>query len=279
MDAPQMVGIAIGLGALGLMLIIIFFKSNIVLCQPNELVVIAGRTRKLADGSTIGYRVLRGGRGFKWPMVESVARLPLTSLPVELYIGKAMCQGMIPVVIEAKAMVKMAGREADGMDEAIERFLGKGADAVTKTAKQALDGALRGVFATMTPEKANADRLELARQAADNARTDLRRLGIVLDFLQIQEVSDEHGHLEAIGRKQTAAVQRDALIAEATAEAEAKTVAAEQRQVGREAEIQAAPIKRSSVPAWRGTLPVSPRKRNSRQSASIEASSGRKLTR
>jgi flotillin len=146
---------------------------------------------------------------------------------------------MIPVVIEAKAMVKMAGREADGMDEAIERFLGKGADAVTKTAKQALDGALRGVVATMTPEKANADRLELARQAADNARTDLRRLGIVLDFLQIQEVSDEHGHLEAIGRKQTAAVQRDALIAEATADAEAKTVAAEQHRVGREAEIQA----------------------------------------
>jgi flotillin len=64
MDSPQMVGIAIGLGALGLMLIIIFFKSNIVLCQPNELVVIAGRTRKLADGSTVGYRVLRGGRGF-----------------------------------------------------------------------------------------------------------------------------------------------------------------------------------------------------------------------
>ncbi len=239
MDSPQMVGIAIGLGALGLMLIIIFFKSNIVLCQPNELVVIAGRQRKLADGSTVGYRVLRGGRGFKWPMVESVARLSLTSLPVELYIGKAMSKGMIPLIIEAKATVKLAGREADGMDDAIERFLGKGPDAVTKTAKQALDGALRGVVATMTPESANADRLDLARQASENARVDLRRLGIVLDFLQIQEVSDEHGHLEAIGRKQNAAVQRDALIAEATAEAEAKTVAAAQRRVGREAEIEA----------------------------------------
>ena len=156
MDSPQMVGIAIGLGALGLMLIIIFFKSNIVLCQPNELVVIAGRQRKLADWSTVGYRVLRGGRGFKWPMVESVARLSLTSLPVELYIGKAMSQGMIPLIIEAKATVKLAGSEADGMDNAIERFLGKGPDAVTKTAKQALDGALRGVVATMTPRPARA---------------------------------------------------------------------------------------------------------------------------
>ena len=239
MDTPQMVGLAVGLGALALMLIIIFFKSNVVLCQPNELVVITGRQRKLADGTRVGYRVLRGGRGFKWPLVESVARLPLTSLPVELFIEKAMSQGMIPVTLEAKATVKLAGREADGMDEAIERFLGKGSDAVTKTAKQALDGALRGLVATMPPEDANANRLELGRNAADQARQDLRRLGIVLDFLQIQEVSDEQGYLEAIGRKQNAAVQRDALIAEAQADAEARTVAAEQKRVGREAEINA----------------------------------------
>ena len=152
METPQIVGIALGLGSLGLMLIIIFFKANIVLCQPNELVVIAGRRRKRADGSRVGYRVLRGGRGFKLPLVESVARLPLTSLPVELFIEKVMSRGMIPVTLEAKATVKLAGREADGMDEAIERFLGRGPDPVAKTAKQALDGALRGVVATMTPE-------------------------------------------------------------------------------------------------------------------------------
>ena len=239
MDNPQIVGIALGLGALGLMLIVIFFKANIVLCQPNELVVIAGRRRKLADGSSVGYRVLRGGRGFKWPLVESVARLPLTSLPVELFIEKVMSQGMVPVTLEAKATVKLAGREADGMDEAIERFLGKGPDPVAKTAKQALDGALRGVVATMKPEDANANRLDLAREASEKARADLRRLGIVLDFLQIQEVSDAQGYLESIGRKSNAAVQRDARIAEAKADAEARTVAAEQKRVGREAEIAA----------------------------------------
>jgi flotillin len=242
MEASQTIGIAIGLGAFAFLLLIIFFKANIVLCLPNELVVIAGRGRKLADGSTVGYRVLRGGRGFKWPLVESIARLPLTSLPVELVIGNAMAQGMIPVAIDAKATVKLAGREADGMDEAIERFLGKGPDAVTKTAIQALEGALRGVVATMSPEEANANRLELAAQAVERARADLRPLGIVLDFLQVQDVSDGQGYLEAIGRKRNAAVQRDARIAEAEAEAEARQVAAEQERVGREAEIAAAQI-------------------------------------
>ncbi len=239
MDTAQTVGIALGLGVLGVMFVIIFVKANIVLCQPNELLVIAGRTRKLADGSVAGYRVLRGGRGFKRPLLESVARLPLTSLPVELHIDKVMCQGMVPVTIAAKATVKLAGREEDGMDEAIERFLGKGPDAVAKTAKQALDGALRGVAATMTPEQANANRLELSKVSSENAREDLRRLGIVLDFLQIEEVSDDRGYLEAIGKKQNAAAQRDARIAEAMADAEARKVAAEQKRVGREAEIAA----------------------------------------
>ena len=120
MDTPQIIGIAIGLGVVALLLLIIFIKANIVLCQPNELVVISGRRRKLADGSMIGYRVLRGGRGFKRPLVETVGRLPLNSIPLELRIDNVMTEGMIPVSIDAKATVKLAGNEADGMDAAIE---------------------------------------------------------------------------------------------------------------------------------------------------------------
>ncbi len=239
MENAQLIGIAIFIGVIAFSAIIIFIKSNIVLCQPNELVVLAGRKRKLADGSKIGYRVLRGGRGFKRPMLESVARLSLNTIPIELTLARAMCSGMIPVSVEARASVKLAGQAEHGMDAAIERFLGKGAEAVTKAAKQALEGALRGVIATMTPEEANANRLKLASEATDNARRDLQRLGIVLDFLQIQEITDAEGYLQAIGRQRNAAVQRDARIAEATAEADARKVAAEQKLISREAEIAA----------------------------------------
>ncbi len=239
MENAQLIGIAIFIGVIAVLAIIIFIKSNIVLCQPNELVVLAGRKRKLADGSKIGYRVLRGGRGFKRPMLESVARLSLNTIPIELTLARAMCSGMIPVSVEGRASVKLAGQAEHGMDAAIERFLGKGAEAVTKAAKQALEGALRGVIATMTPEEANANRLKLASEAAETARRDLQRLGIVLDFLQIQEITDAEGYLQAIGRQQNAAVQRDARIAEATAEADARKVSAEQKRISREAEIAA----------------------------------------
>ena len=239
MENAQLIGIAIFIGVIAFSAIIIFIKSNIVLCQPNELVVLAGRKRKLADGSKIGYRVLRGGRGFKRPMLESVARMSLNTIPIELTLARAMCSGMIPVSVEGRASVKLAGQAEHGMDAAIERFLGKGAEAVTKAAKQALEGALRGVIATMTPEEANANRLKLASEAAEIARRDLKRLGIVLDFLQIQEITDAEGYLQAIGRQQNAAVQRDARIAEATAEADARKVSAEQTRISREAEIAA----------------------------------------
>jgi flotillin len=237
MDQAQIIGIAIGLGSLAALGLIGFIKANMVICQPNEIVILSGRRRKQPDGSRIGYRVLRGGRGFKWPFIESVARLPLNTQPVEIHLPKALCDGMIPVSLEGRANVKLAGRPEEGMDSAVERFLGKGVDAVTRTSQQVIEGALRGVVATVSPEEANAKRLEVADQVAERARDDLSRLGIVLDFVQIQSISDDQGYLEAIGRKRNAVVRRDARIAEAEAEAESRRVAADQQRIGREAEI------------------------------------------
>lgn len=237
MDQAQLIGIALGLGILAVFLIIIFIKSNMVICQPNEVVVLAGRKRKLADGTVVGYRVIRGGRGFKRPFVESVKRLPLTTRTIDIHLSKVLCAGMIPVNIEGRANVKLAGREEEGLESAIERFLGKGTEAVDKTAKQVLEGSLRGIIAAVSPEEANVGRLEIARQVATRAREDLSPLGIVLDFFQVQSITDDEGYLEAIGRKRNAEVIRDARIAEAEADAEARQVAAEQTRLGREAEI------------------------------------------
>jgi len=239
MDQAQIIGIAVGLGGLAILGLIGFIKANMIICQPNEIVVLSGRQRKQADGTRVGYRVLRGGRGFKWPFIEAVARLPLNTQPVEIHLPKALCEGMIPVSVEGRASVKLAGRAEDGLDSAVERFLGKSIDAVSRTSQQVIEGALRGVVAAVSPEEANAKRLELADQVAERARTDLSRLGIVLDFVQIQSIADDQGYLEAIGRKRNAVIRRDARIAEAEAEAESRRVTAEQQRLGRGAEIAA----------------------------------------
>lgn len=237
MDSAQFIGIAIFLGVIAILLIIAFIKYNVVLCRPNEIVIISGRQRKGPDGEKIGYRIIRGGRGFKWPFIESVSRLSLNSRSIKINLGKVLCSGMIPVDIEGRANIKLAGRSQDGMENAIERFLGKSEDTIDKTAQQVIEGNLRGILADYSPEKANTQRIEVMKQTAIQAREELKKLGIVLDSFQILSISDDHGHLEAIGRKRNAEVLRDARVAEARAEAEARQVTAEQKKIGREAEI------------------------------------------
>jgi flotillin len=238
MDTAQIIGIAIFLGVIAIILLIIFIKSNVIVCHPNEIVIISGRKRKSAEGKTLGYRVIRGGRGFKWPFIESVSKLPLTSRTIKVNPEKVLCSGMIPIDIEGRANIKLAGRVENGLDNAIERFLGKSEDVIDKTAQQIIEGNLRGVIAGVTPEEANTNRINLVKSAVQNSRNELNQLGIVLDSFQVLSISDEHGHLEAIGRKRNAEVIRDAKVAEAKANAEARTVDAQQNKVGREAEIK-----------------------------------------
>lgn len=238
MENVQIVGIAIFLGVIGLMLLIAFISTNVVICRPNEIVIISGRQRKGPDGNKIGYRVIRGGRGFKWPFIETVNRLSLNTRTIKVNLNKVLCAGMIPVELEGKANIKLAGRSDEGMENAIERFLGKPEENIDKTAQQIIEGNLRGILASYSPEAANTGRIDVMRTTSQQAKVELLNLGIVLDSFQILSIYDEHGHLEAIGRKRNAEVMRDARVAEAKAEAEAKQVAAEQKLIGREAEIK-----------------------------------------
>ncbi|MCB9641143.1 MAG: hypothetical protein H6727_19755 [Myxococcales bacterium] len=235
----QTLGLLIALGIVAIMLFIIFIKTNLVLCSPNEVVIITGRQRKQADGSFRGYRILRGGRGFKFPIVESVSRLSLTNMLIEMRLNKALTRGIIPIQVMAQASVKIGSSDNDGLPNAIERFLGKNLMDVAAVARESIEGTLRGVLASVTPEEANIRRLEIADEVAKEARKDLQRLGLILDFFKIQDISDAQGYLEAIGRKETAEVIKNARIAEATADAQAREVAAEQKRKGRVAEATA----------------------------------------
>ena len=228
MESSQLISIAIFLGVILIMLILIFIKTNVVICKPNEIVILSGKKRKAKDGTILGYRVLRGGRGFKWPFIESVSRLLLNTRAIQIQLSKVLANGMIPLEIESRANIKLAGKEEEGMENAVERFLGKGDDVIDKTAQQVLEGAIRGVVASMSPAEANEKRFDLVAQVLENARPDLHKLGLVLDSFQILSISDKYGHLESIGRKKNAEVIKEAKIAEAIADAEARIVSAEQ---------------------------------------------------
>lgn len=234
-----MLGLFIGIIIIACLIILAFIKANLRICHPNEILVFSGRKRRLKDGTLAGYRIIKGGRGLKIPIIESVSSLQLTTIPVDIELTGALSNGIIPINIQAMANVKIAGSEGEGLSNALERFLGKKLDDISKVAKENIEGSLRGVLATLTPEEANGNRLEFADKVVQQSRADLKRLGLVLDTFKIQHISDTEGYLDAIGRRKNAEVRRDARITEANAEAEARLAAAEAKKRGDVAEAQA----------------------------------------
>jgi flotillin len=224
-------------GIVVVMVLISTIRALIVIVPPNRAAVITGGMRTLADGRTIGYRSITGGRTLRVPIIETIAHLNLETIAIEITVHNAFSKGNIPLNVEAIANVKIASEPETVFNNAVERLLGKTEEEIKQLAKDTLMGNLRGVLATLTPEEVNEDRLGFAKALSEDAGEDLAALGFHLDVLKIQNVSDERGYLEAIGRRKAAEAVREAEIAEAQAEADTRQAQALARQ---RAEIQEA---------------------------------------
>src|SRR5690606_11070476 len=139
---------------------------------------------------------------------------------IEVRVQNAYSKGGIPLSVQGVANIKVPGEEPL-LNNCLERFLGKSRDEIMKIARETLEGNLRGVLAGLTPEQVNKDKEEFAAKLSEEAEQDLSRLGLVMDTLKIQNVSDDVGYLDAIGRQISAQIRRNAQIAEAEARAEA----------------------------------------------------------
>ena len=233
------VGAILGGIALGLVGALIYaVRSLIVICLPNEMVVITGRSRVTSDGRQVGYRLLHGGRTIRIPIVERVSRVDLTTIPIDVTVTNAYSKGGIPLIVQGIANVKVSARDPVAHN-AVERLLDKPFEELMHIAKDTLEGNLRGVLATLTPEEANEDRLKFAGRLIEEADEDLRKLGLELDTLKIQNLTDEVNYLDSIGRQQTADILKKARVAEAQRASEAEQSEASARQAAQVAAIQA----------------------------------------
>ncbi|MBP7678020.1 MAG: flotillin family protein [Thermoanaerobaculia bacterium] len=239
LDSLAGIGAGVVAGAVSLGILSLLAKSILVICPPNQVVIFSGRKRKLADGSQVGYRVVLGGRSVRIPILERVDRMSLLSIPIDLKVSNAYSKGGIPLRVHAIANVKVSS-DPRVVGNAIERFLGRDPAEIARVAKESLEGHLRGVLANMTPEEVNEDRLKFATGLVDEAEADFRKLGLTLDTLKIQNISDEANYLANIGRARIAMVLRDAEMAESLARSEASQGEAVSRRTGEVANQQAA---------------------------------------
>lgn len=212
-------------------------KNLVYICGPNEVLVFSGTT-SVVNNRRVGYRIVKGGMSIRKPIIERVERIDLTNMTVEVKVSEAYSLGGIPLTIQGVANLKVAGHQPE-LHNALERFLGRDRKTILQAAKETLEGNLRGVCSQLTPEQVNNDKLAFAEKLLEEAEADLRKLGLVLDVLKIQNVTDDVGYLDSIGRKQSADIVKQARIAEAENQAKSKIQDAEQRRMARIAEAKA----------------------------------------
>ena len=228
---------AIVLGFFGLLIFLAFVglvAKLMVVGNPSELLVISGKREKADQG----YRTLIGGRTLVIPIIEKVDRLSLRNMQVGLEV-KAQSGGgtMIPVSVTGVANVKVSS-DPEVRGNAIERFLGQPQAEMQRVARETLEGGLRAVIGKMTPEEIVEDRDKFVATVMQEVTDDFRKLGMVIDSVNIQNVHDEEEYLESIARKASAQVRADARQYEAEKKADADIKEAEADAKARQAQAE-----------------------------------------
>jgi len=208
---------------------VLIAKKLVYIAAPNEVLVFSGRG---------GYRTIKGGRGYRVPLIETVDRIDLTNMIIDVAVRNAYAKGGIPLTVQGVANIKVAGHHPL-LGNAVERFMGMERRSLIKIAKDTLEGNLRGVLSQLTPEQVNDDKLRFAEKLLEEAEHDLSKLGLVLDTMKIQHVEDDVGYLDSIGRQRTAEVIKQARVAEANAKAQSTQQDAHNNQEARVRDIQA----------------------------------------
>ncbi|MCP4583068.1 MAG: hypothetical protein GY839_15775 [candidate division Zixibacteria bacterium] len=169
-----------------------------------------------------GTVVVTGGGRMRKPIIEAVQFLDLSeiTLPQIRVENMPNIDGVL-VTVEAVANIRFKD-DAASLLAAGSRFLGMEHSNIVGTARETLEANLRGVVGTLTVDQLIKDRDAFRQQVLKEATEDLARLGMQLDVFNPQSITDNQGYIDALGKKRTAEVQRDAAIGEAEAQAEAK---------------------------------------------------------
>src|SRR6266446_2869195 len=210
---------------------------------PNQVLVISGRRHRIIeqDGTArdVGFRIVKGGGVFVWPVYEKVDILSLELLTIDVqqeqdvYTSKG-----VPVRVDGVAQIKVKGDDVS-IATAAEQFLSKDTEAIKNIAMQTLEGHLRAILGTMTVEDIYQNRDAFASKVQEVAAGDMANMGLSIVSFTIRDIKDSQGYLDALGKPRIAQVKRDAQIAQAEADRDAMIRSAQAQQAGQEAKFVA----------------------------------------
>jgi flotillin len=229
---PMFVGVVAGAVVVAVLALIALFKMMWRVAEPNEALVISGskhRTEGLEEG--MGFRIVTGRGTLVLPGIQAVRRLSLDLNETELQVDCVTHQG-IPLKVRGVVIFKI-GDDFVSIANAARRFLDQ-QRLMSDRVHNVFAGHLRSIVGGLTVEDMIRDREKLTGQTRAACGTEMEKLGLIVDSLQIHEIEDPTGYIQNLAAPHAAAVQRDARIAQA--EANRLATEAEQQSFARMAE-------------------------------------------
>ena len=178
-------------------------------CPSDKVLVIYGKTGKNKEGGISSARCIHGGASFIWPVFQSYSFLDLKPISIECNLTNALSKQNIRVDVPCRFTVGIS-TEPENMTNAAERLLGLSIEQIQNIATDILFGQLRLVIATMDIEEINADRDKFLANVSTNVEAELRKIGLKLINVNVTDIRDESGYIEALGKEAAAKAINDA---------------------------------------------------------------------
>jgi len=190
----------------------IAFATRYKRCPSDRLLVVYG---KVAGGKSANCH--HGGAAFIWPVIQGYQWLDLTPLPIDIRLEGALSKQNIRVNTPSTFTVGIS-TEPGIMENAAERMLGLGLAEIKELAKDIIFGQMRVVIATMDIEEINADRDKLIANISTGVEVELKKVGLRLINVNVQDITDASGYIDALGQEAASKAIAEAKIKVAQAE-------------------------------------------------------------
>ncbi len=178
-------------------------------CPSDKILVIYGKVGTNSDGTTRSAKCIHGGAAFIWPVIQSYQYLDLTPMSINVDLTNALSHQNIRVDVPSRFTVGISV-EPGVMQNAAERLLGLKLAEIQELAKDIIFGQLRLVIATMDIEEINTDRDKFLEAVSHNVETELKKIGLRLINVNVTDITDESGYIEALGKEAAAKAINDA---------------------------------------------------------------------
>ncbi len=191
-----------------LFMVLILIVSRIKKCPSDKILVVYGSI-KSKDGVSMSANCIHGGVKFIWPFIQAYQFLDLTPMSIQVDLVNALSRQNIRIDVPSRFTVAIS-TEQGVMQNAAERMLGLRLGEIQELAKDIIFGQLRLVVATMDIEEINTDRDKFLEAVSGNVESELKKIGLRLINVNVTDISDESGYIEALGKEAAAKAINDA---------------------------------------------------------------------